>query len=273
MKTRKKSLGPGDPNQLSFFEDSPSPEKLPEPPPAARTKERHEKLPEPPPAARTKERKEFIIEHRRVKHARIIINRQLEVRVVVPRQFTRKQVRSLIAEKSDWIEKQLQRFEKIENARLKLAKNEVLYLGLIYRFRPCVDLGRRVTVDHESRIISSGGDLLHPALLEGWYRFQARRLIEQKTVALGREFGFKFGNITIRGQKARWGSCSNKQNLSFNWRLIMTPATIMDYVILHELVHTEIMNHSPAFWARLNSVYPQFRSAKTWLKTNSWLLD
>jgi predicted metal-dependent hydrolase len=114
---------------------------------------------------------------------------------------------------------------------------------------------------------------LKPALLESWYRYQAQRLIGQKTVALSRQIGFKFGRLTLRGQKTRWGSCSNKKNLSFNWRLIMAPATIMDYIILHELVHTEIMNHSPAYWARLSSLYPQFRSAKAWLKANSWLLD
>jgi predicted metal-dependent hydrolase len=219
------------------------------------------------------DRKDYIIERRRVRHARIIVSRQLEVRVVIPRQFTRSQVQSLIEEKTAWIEKQLQHFGKIEKARIQLAKNEILYQGLIYRFLLRVELAGKVLVDHESRIISSGANLLNPGLLEGWYRYQARRLIGQKTVTLGRQYGFKFGKLTIRSQKTRWGSCSNKKNLSFNWRLIMAPITIMDYLILHELVHTEIMNHSPAYWARLSSIYPQFHSAKTWLKANSWLLD
>jgi predicted metal-dependent hydrolase len=253
MKTRKNAPRRSDPNQLSFFD------KL----------QIHDELHEP----RIVDRKDFILERRRVRQARIIVNRQLQVRVIIPQKFTSGQVQSLIEEKSAWIEKQLQHFGQIEKARIRLAKNEILYQGMIYRFLPRAEMGGKVIVDHDSRIIFSGADLLNPVALEAWYRYQARRLIGQKVNALSRQYGFKFGKFTIRGQKTRWGSCSNKKNLSFNWRLIMAPSTIMDYIILHELVHTGMMNHSPAYWARLSSVYPKFQSAKSWLKANSWLLD
>jgi hypothetical protein len=217
--------------------------------------------------------KEFIIERRRVKHARIIVNRQLQVKLVVPRQFTRNQVHELIHEKSAWIEKQLKHFSKIQKARIRLDKGEILYQGEIYRFQLHPDLSSRVVVDLKLRTITSGLNLLNPALLETWCRQAARRQIETKVRTWSRQYGFQYNRLTVRGQKTRWGSCSSKGNLSFNWKLIKAPEAIMDYIILHELTHTEILNHSPSYWARLSAIYPQYYTAKNWLKANSWLLD
>lgn len=217
--------------------------------------------------------KDFIIERRRVKYARIIVNRQLQVRLIVPKQFSRWQVKSLIEEKAPWIEKQLNHFSRIQKARIRLERGEILYQGSVYRFQHREELAGRVLVDPSEKTISSGANLLNRANLEIWYRDEARRLILRKALNWSRQYGFTFRMISIRGQKTRWGSCSSKGNLSFNWKLIKAPEAIMDYIILHELVHTEILNHSPAYWDRLGSIFPQYRTAKAWLKANSWLLD
>lgn len=217
--------------------------------------------------------KDFLIERRRVKNARIIVNRQLQVRLIVPRQFTGRQVHDLIQEKSAWIEKQLNHFGQIQDSRIRLAKDEILYQGKVYRFHYREELGGRVVIDPPKTTIFSGVHLLKAPLLETWYRYEARRLISPKVQAFSRQYGFKYNSLVIRGQKTRWGSCSNRGNLSFNWKLIKAPEAIMDYIVLHELVHTKILNHSPEYWARLGTFYPQYRKAKIWLKTNSWLLD
>lgn len=78
--------------------------------------------------------------------------------------------------------------------------------------------------------------------------------------------GGTYSRITIRDQKTRWGSCSAKGTLSFNWRLMLAPPAILDYVVVHELCHLTHMNHSAAFWQAVESVYPDYRTARKWLK-------
>lgn len=77
-----------------------------------------------------------------------------------------------------------------------------------------------------------------------------------------------YGRITVRDQKTRWGSCSSKGNLNFNWRLILAPEEVLDYVVVHELAHRLEMNHSPRFWAVVESVLPDYRKRRGWLKQN-----
>lgn len=88
-----------------------------------------------------------------------------------------------------------------------------------------------------------------------------------KRVAYFSQFtGGSYNRITVRDQKTRWGSCSAKGTLSFNWRLMLAPPSIPDYVIVHELCHLTYMNHSAAFWKKVESVYPDYRTARKWLK-------
>lgn len=82
-----------------------------------------------------------------------------------------------------------------------------------------------------------------------------------------------YGRITVREQKTRWGSCSSQGNLNFNWKLILTPPEILDYVVVHELCHRLQMNHSPAFWQEVARVMPDYAQRRAWLKQNGWILD
>ncbi len=78
---------------------------------------------------------------------------------------------------------------------------------------------------------------------------------------------FRWSRLFIRSQKTKWGTCSSKGNISLNWRLIKCPATIRDYIIIHELCHTVHLNHSPAFWNLVRQYYPDIEKAHKWLKT------
>ena len=77
------------------------------------------------------------------------------------------------------------------------------------------------------------------------------------------------GRVTIREQKSRWGSCSQKGNLNFNWKLIMAPPEVLDYVVVHELCHLHEFNHSPRFWSLVQAQLPDYEVWKKWLKTHT----
>ena len=80
--------------------------------------------------------------------------------------------------------------------------------------------------------------------------------------------GDSYGSITVREQKTRWGSCSAKGNLNFNWKLVLMPEEILEYVVVHELAHRLQMNHSTEFWDEVEKILPDYRKRRQWLKEN-----
>ena len=78
--------------------------------------------------------------------------------------------------------------------------------------------------------------------------------------------GTTYSGLTIRGQRTRWASCSSKGAMSFNWRLLLAPPEVLDYVVEHEVCHLEVMDHSPRFWALLESRVPGWRAHARWLR-------
>lgn len=117
----------------------------------------------------------------------------------------------------------------------------------------------------KSRPVSDLTDVQRTAL-EKRYIAAAKEYFPKRVAYFNQFTGGSYNRITIRDQKTRWGSCSAKGTLSFNWRLMLAPPSIPDYVIVHELCHLTYMNHSAAFWKKVESVYPDYRSARKWLK-------
>ena len=95
---------------------------------------------------------------------------------------------------------------------------------------------------------------------------QAKEVFPSKVAYFAKIVGVTYGRVTIRCQKTRWGSCSNKGNLNFNCLLMLAPPEIVDYVVVHELCHRLEMNHSPAFWAHVERVLPHYKKYRKWLK-------
>lgn len=106
----------------------------------------------------------------------------------------------------------------------------------------------------------------YPAL-ENKYRRAAKEKLGQRTAYFARLMGVSYGKVTVRAAKTRWGSCSGAGNLNFHWKLVLMPPEVLDYVVVHELAHRKEMNHSPAFWAEVEKILPDYKARRRWLKT------
>lgn len=105
--------------------------------------------------------------------------------------------------------------------------------------------------------------------LEKTLRGYAREKFQEKAGKFSEEIEGEYGKIYVRDQETRWGSCSGKNNLNFNWRLVLAPEHVFDYVVVHELVHLEIRNHSQKFWDSVGEVMPEYEDPRQWLEENS----
>lgn len=102
--------------------------------------------------------------------------------------------------------------------------------------------------------------------LEKWYRKEASDIISEKAGEYAALLHVTYQDIRIKDQKSRWGSCSGRGNLNFNWRLIMAPEQVLDYVVVHELCHLRYMDHSERFWTLVSGVCPAYKQYRKWLK-------
>ena len=103
-------------------------------------------------------------------------------------------------------------------------------------------------------------------------REDARRVLNQRLAELAAEHGFEYAKVSIRKQKTRWGSCSSQNNISLNQSLLHLPDDLIDYVLLHELTHTRVKDHSPSFWDELETVCPDAKEKRRLLKTYDYCL-
>jgi len=188
---------------------------------------------------------QYTIARRRVRNARISVNHELQVKIVIPLWYKETDLQQLIAEKQKWIEKQLIHFTLAKKDIPQLGMGEILYLG---------------------EGINPGFDVTDTLQLHHWYQTVAQEIFGVRIKALAAEYGFRFSKLTLRNQKTRWGSCSKKKYISLNWKLIKAPLAVIDYVILHELTHTQVFDHSKSFWLKLEQVCPDYKQAVQWLK-------
>ena len=110
-------------------------------------------------------------------------------------------------------------------------------------------------------------------ILRTWYIQKAKEKIAPRVKRFADNLGVNYANVKISNMKYRWGSCTTKNNLNFNWRLIKAPLPVIDYIIVHELAHLIEPNHTPRFWNIIKVQIPKYRQAKEWLKENGSILE
>ena len=213
----------------------------------------------------------------RARHARILVGGD-GVEVVVPRRFPMREVEPFVRQKSRWIERTLRRMRESEvelpPARLEDG-GELPYLGERLALRVEVEPGRKRPHvarrgDTVTTAVSSEGALC--GAVERWYRRQARLEVAPRLDAATARGGTRYTSLQIRGQQTRWASCSSAGAMSFNWRLLLAPAEILDYVVEHEVAHLDVQDHSDRFWSLLATRCPDWREHERWLRAHGHAL-
>lgn len=194
--------------------------------------------------------------------------------VVVPRGVGIARVEEVLREKEAWITRTLRRVaeETVRTAPLPLTDGRALpFVGR--EIRLCIALGaaegrfRAALVgDVLTLTVASREQEVIRAALVAWYRRQAKAIIAERLAHCNAAYGFTYGRVSIKEQKSRWGSCSRQGNLNFNWRLLLAPLAVLDYVVTHELAHLREMNHSPRFWQVVARGCPDYLLHRRWLR-------
>lgn len=200
----------------------------------------------------------------------ISISPQGEVVVKAPHLVPSFLIKQFISKKQDWIEKHLQKLEE-KKARSKKYINgeEFWYLGKIYKLH--IGNYKEITL---TDTLNFPNFLIFRAKKEltSWYLKQAKEKITQRVSYHASQIGTQYKSLLFSDTKSKWGTCGPENDLQFNWRLIMTPLMVVDYVVIHELVHTLEKNHSGKFWRKVGLHTPAFRQHKKWLNQNAHLL-
>jgi predicted metal-dependent hydrolase len=110
-------------------------------------------------------------------------------------------------------------------------------------------------------------------VFEKWYRKQAHEVLTGRVHWYAAKHGFEYKQAKITSARTRWGSCNSAGTLSFSWRLVMAPMPVIDYVVIHELVHLQVRNHSKKFWSRVGVIMPDYEQKIDWLEKNGHLLS
>ena len=166
----------------------------------------------------------------------IVVDEQARVSVRIPLRGSKTVAKNLVREKKDWI------FEKVA---LQKRRKQVRESQNASRYSPeqCAGMERR-------------------------YREAAKEYFPKRADYYAQQLGVSYERIRIAGQKTRWGSCSSKGTLSFNWKLMLAPPKVLDYVVVHEICHLKEMNHSPRFWRLVEELMPDYKEYRKWLKEN-----
>ena len=206
----------------------------------------------------------------------IIIDQEQGVVVRTPNRTPRRAVEGFLREKSRWIRRHLDNLAVRKSRRTprQWIEGETL---------PFLDSHLTLAIHHNgarSSAVRENERLLVSLptttdipmaravqdIVEDWYRAQAQELFQARVTAFQPQLGVQAKRVRVRNQKRRWGSCSARGWLNFNWRLLLAPSQVLDYVVVHELAHLRELNHSPRFWSLVSAVMPEHTQWRTWLR-------
>jgi len=202
-----------------------------------------------------------------------------EVSIHIPTRLPLMYAREFIVQKTPWIQTKLsdQALKKTVGKHF-IHGEEFIFLDKKYSLRliqaetsPSV-IKTSTEIEVRGRLNRLSQTAIRAALVR-WYKQQAEQYLTSRTTALADKITLAPHSITVKTYKARWGSCGIQGDVQFNWKLILAPPDIIDYVIIHELCHLKHHNHSANFWQLVAHHYPAFKASQAWLKTNGYRLE
>jgi hypothetical protein len=219
----------------------------------------------------------LIRSHKRKKTLSIQVDTNGTVLVRVPFRTLQTDIDRFLKEKSEWLQKIIGRQQKHNHdrqARSFIPGERFPYLGKNYdlKIHDQSDLDGALTFTGREFLL--GRDAVRGAriLFHLWYQKQARMHLEERVRCLSGLLGLFPRGVAVNNGRSRWGSCSPDDRLTFAWRLIMAPAEIIDYVVVHELCHMKIRNHSRDYWWLVEHILPDHRKRRIWLRDHGHLL-
>jgi predicted metal-dependent hydrolase len=199
----------------------------------------------------------------------LIVERDGSLTVRAPKRATIKDVQSFIQQKTEWIIRAREKLKSVVEIPKKqfVDGEKYLYLGDAYELKLVKPQRPALKFDH-------GFYLGHSSQKRGaqvftrWYKEQALKIISERVRVLGDSYGFALKRVKITSARTRWGSCSADGTLNFTWRLVMAPLSVVDYVVVHELSHLRVKNHSRRFWKVVEDILPGYQAQRKWLRQN-----
>ena len=164
---------------------------------------------------------------RPVRHARLRVNENASVQLIVPKDFGQAEIDRIVQKKAAWIEQHQRFFQNRAYKASQMAERGILLFNQVFSFVQIHELGHKVVVDEIAQQICSGRDLSCEADLTRWYRRFAREHLAARIRELSAEHRLPYRRIFIRSQRTKWGACSTKGNVSLNWRLILAPKNVL----------------------------------------------
>ena len=205
------------------------------------------------------------------------------VEITAPAGTTAARLEQVLLEKGAWILRQLQRLEDTAACSTNSSLTHgatVLYQGVPHSLLLLADGGKKAQVTrkqgaiaiHLAELVGYDNDPAVIRALKNWFGEQAQSRLLERTRYWASHIGVTPLRITLRDQKTRWGSCSCRGSISFNWRIIMAPPPVLDYLVIHELCHMLQPNHSPKYWQEVSRWCPDYALHRRWLRQNGGLL-
>lgn len=194
--------------------------------------------------------------NRRSKNIRISVKPDHTVLVSFPWFVSTREVTDFVQKNTGWITEQQ---KKISSRRKILTEGTIIETKLftISILKGQKNEARRTGNSIEISLVepdSENATKYVENILLQFYRFEAKKILPARLGELAKKHGFRFNKLTIRNNRRNWGSCSSKNNISLNLQMMKLPDDLIDYILLHELVHTEIKNHGPQFWEKLDKI-------------------
>jgi predicted metal-dependent hydrolase len=199
----------------------------------------------------------------RARRVRVNVHAHTGVEVVLPARASERAAAAAVSELRPWIERRLDDAQEVL-AQIAARAGTVPYLDASLEL--VQQAGRTRAHRSGERLLVPTGDA-RPAI-ERFYRRAARAEIAPRLDRATALAGSSYSGLSIRAQRTRWASCSSNGRMSFNWRLLLAPERVLEYVVWHEVCHLEILDHSPRFWALVQRYWPDWREDRDWLSRN-----